>query len=92
MEPMRLHAEDAGHMGKTVCAFRLYKQAVSNTHLVLFVRIADNRFGGQSKTGRAVDHLLNGGVSASREDTRLRMALFSALFPSAAFWVHFHEM
>lgn len=81
MEPMRLHAEDAGHMGKTVCASRLYKQAVSNSHLDLFVRFADNRFGGQSKTGRAVDHLLNGGVSASCEDTRLRNGIVLCIVP-----------
>lgn len=63
LEPMRLHAEDAGDMGRTVCASRLYKRAIPFSHPVPCVKIADGP-GVKSKTGQAVDHSLNGGVSA----------------------------
>lgn len=82
MEPMRLHAEDVGGMGRAIYTSRPYKQAIPNSHPVPFGKTTGDSFGARTSiTARALGHSLEGGVSAPQEDTRLRVAVFYGLFP-----------
>lgn len=57
MEPMRLHADG---MGRAVCTSRPYKQAIPNSHPVLFGKPAGDRFGAPTSiTARTLDHSLS---------------------------------